>query len=297
MGFLDHKYSEKEYNKNTALMTNEISNLMFYTNEFNAGTLLNAALFSLAKQPIKMGDKKVMAAMDARIFELINTMKRDMQKEDAAMFACHANILLSTIDKSRIHGEELLTADERKAQEIIAQSRALMHRTLMERDRIYVRMKEIEAQAPMLDESSTEFMMLENEYSELEQNMNAVLDNLAIYTRRHNDNIKIINTRKIMKGYKELGEKITSAQELNREIAEINKLEAAESGYSESIADSVSELSKDRAGIRANNQPSSTLRNLTAEKKKEQLLGGINSADAPASDEEISPLRKKLGKQ
>lgn len=297
MGLFDHKYSEKEYNKNTTLMTNEVSNLMFFTNEFNAGTLLNAVLFSLAKQPMKMGDKKVMTAMDARIFELINTMKRDMQKGDAAMFACHANILLSTIDKSRIFGEELLTPDERKAQEIIAQSRALMHGALMERDGIYKRMSEIEAKAPLLEESSTEFMMLENEYSELEQNMSAVMDNLAVYTRRHNDNIKIINTRKIMKGYKELGDKIVSAQEFDREIAEINRLEAVESGYSESINDSVSELENERAGIRANNQPSSTLRNITAEKKKEQLMGGIGSADAPATESSVSSLRKKLGKQ
>ncbi|MBR2970895.1 MAG: hypothetical protein IKC48_03770 [Clostridia bacterium] len=129
MGLFSHKYNNKDFAKNSQLMSESIQRILMKIGSMQvggAGKVLNQAMMQLQQMEYPMDsrgramDGKEIAPIDERIFKMLDKIAADCQQGSAESIAVHANMLYSAIMHSRINGKEkysknFLAFDEARA--------------------------------------------------------------------------------------------------------------------------------------------------------------------------------------
>jgi len=119
-------YGKGDFEKNTGVFKQRVNNLLFSMNRLNnaqaygIGPALNGIIFTLDEVKYTKKNGKEQNAIDERMFKLIDSMERDLQKKNAGSFSEHMRMLGEAVDDSRRYGQEAYTADELQAQEKMA---------------------------------------------------------------------------------------------------------------------------------------------------------------------------------
>ena len=221
-------YNQKDYAKNTELFKSRIYDLMERSaNQFGVGQVLNNAMLQLERLPYpQKGKGKDIENIDARINGILNIMMDDIQHKRFAYFSEHASMLISAVVDSRQYGKELYTPEELDALDKKGQLAA-------EKQKLVEKGKNLSGptQQAEMAKLNMSFNLLSREEQTLDQTV-------AMFTKRHNSFVEIVNARKVGREVHKLqSAKLPSLKDFTKEMAEINKAIAIETQIDEDITE------------------------------------------------------------
>lgn len=202
-------YNEKTYAKNTERIKEQITELnqaMLGGKFPGAGATINAVLFQFGQYP-KRGNPKEMAAIDDRIFDLLEKMMQDIQQDKPGKLSGHANMLLAAVSKSRKYGKEAYPQDQLKAQEIMAECNANIEEHLFQKEELAKQMDALKRKGKLIAQdnpNSVELQRLQIKYAELNKELKRVEQNLNLWVTQYNNTVSQLKVMEDGQAYTEI---------------------------------------------------------------------------------------------
>lgn len=235
-------YNQKDYAKNTELFKSRIYDLMERSaNQFGVGQVLNNAMLQLERLPYpQKGKGKDIENIDARINGILNIMMDDIQHKRFAYFSEHASMLISAVVDSRQYGKELYTPEELDAQEKMAQCKGEIFDALDKKGQLAAEKQKLVEKGKKLSgpTQQAEMAKLNMSFNLLSREEQTLDQTVAMFTKRHNSFVEIVNARKVGREVHKLqSAKLPSLKDFTKEMAEINKAIAIETQIDEDITE------------------------------------------------------------
>ncbi len=297
-------YNEKEYKKNSENFKKRIEDIMYNAADrgvstFGIGKSLTNLMRMIDNLPYNKRGKDY-DAIDSEIDKILTAMENDVRQKRMASVVARADLLYRELDEGRRYGKNAFTPEERRAEASKAEALGHIHDQLNRQEQIDIRQKKIiELAAKASDAEQQKFRL---EYNALEQEKQATVRNINMWTSTYNTAIKVIgarNTASQLDAFE--ATKVCDLQAFEREMAEATR--RLERGIEENVAisdvvdNSVGDMDSILGGA-AN--MSSGFDQLVEDKKNQNLMGDMGGApvndNATTSNQDNDPFAMAMRK-
>ena len=228
MGFLGFGgYSEKTFNKNNALIAQQLTTMMEKTiGKMGIGSTLNSAIRVIQSMPYptdarnKKLDSAPIEKIDNRIFDLIQKLYSDLQQGKLGKMAAHANMIFEAVE-ARTYGQEQEGELVLKYKERIAELNAILMDNLTEQEKVQQEKARIEKKVDGMDEDSAEFQKYELEYANWERKEESLKEQFQNARAEYNQTAEELNVALDEKAIDEIPAQVTSTRELGAMIERV----------------------------------------------------------------------------
>lgn len=219
-------YNERTYAKNSERFKQRIQTIMEDAADRGVSTFgIGKSLSELTIMIDNLKYKKEgpeYEAVDAEIDKLLSAMEDDVRSKRMASVVARADLLYRELDEGRRSGKNAFTPEERKAEYSKAEALGRIHSELNRQGEINLRQKAILERAAK--SSETEQQKYRLEYNALEQEKQATIRNINMWTSTYNTAIKVLGARNTAS---QLGAfeatKVANLKEFEREMADATK--------------------------------------------------------------------------
>lgn len=285
-------YSKKDFLKNSALFNDKLMEIrelaaMNRVDDGNGlGNVINVIMANLGRAEFPSdADGKNLKSIDLRIFDLMERMKDDVQRKSPARLSAHATMVLNAVSDVRRFGKEAYTAEEIKAQEAVAECKALIRDALLSKGKKQEAQKKLEEKSSKMSDGDANLELMAQDWEDIENEISTLNKQIETYRARHNANVKIMNMRGLGKTFAEMPERIATVAELDRESNKILEKLAEESAYVNDAEETVSAVdSAFGEAYKNTSAKQSDFYSKRAAKQMEQMANSVDEAAAQPSE-------------
>lgn len=202
MGLFSHKYNNKDFAKNSQIMSESIQRILMKIGGMpvgGAGKVLNQAMMQLQQMEYPQDargravDGKAVAPIDERIFTMLDKIMADCQQGSAESIVVHANMLYSAIMHSRINGKEIHSKDFLALDEARADTLIQILEAYKKADVYNANMNKAVDRAKEVAPESDEYQAAKVDYMANKQQLDQVRSSLEALINQHGSLIEQIN--------------------------------------------------------------------------------------------------------
>ena len=219
-------YNERTYAKNSERFKQRIQTIMEDAadrgvNTFGIGKSLSELTIMIDTLKYKKEGPDY-EAVDAEIDKLLSAMEDDVREKRMASVVARADLLYRELDEGRRSGKNAFTPEARKAEYSKAEALGRIHSELNRQGQITIRQQKLIDLAAKATEAEQQKYRLE--YNALEQEKQATIRNINMWTSTYNTAIKVLGARNTAS---QLGAfeatKVANLKEFEREMADATK--------------------------------------------------------------------------
>ena len=219
-------YNERTYAKNSERFKQRIQTIMEDAadrgvNTFGIGKSLSELTIMIDTLKYKKEGPDY-EAVDAEIDKLLSAMEDDVREKRMASVVARADLLYRELDEGRRSGKNAFTPEARKAEYSKAEALGRIHSELNRQGQITIRQQKLIDLATKATEAEQQKYRLE--YNALEQEKQATIRNINMWTSTYNTAIKVLGARNTAS---QLGAfeatKVANLKEFEREMADATK--------------------------------------------------------------------------